>query len=142
MSALIQKPLSVHNNTVLIYVCTKQHIEEKTVITHNYHFTITLYVCKVIKCKHYFKNMQVLLQSQSQKHATFTQHIQSLLRETIFSFQKVQPAMRAISSSCGGLWPLTEAFFLPLGKLRDFCAVFAYFGPFLVFGSNLSNFEQ
>ena len=47
---------------------------------------------------------------------------------------------RLTSSSCRGLWPLSKAFFAPRHFFFFFFAVFAYFRPFLVFSSNLSNF--
>ena len=44
------------------------------------------------------------------------------------------------SRSCGGLRPPAEVFVALGAKKRAFYALLAYFRPFLVFSSNLSNF--
>ena len=50
------------------------------------------------------------------------------------------PLSGATSSSCGGLRPLTEAFFALHAKKRAYYAVLAHFWQFLVSNSNLGNF--
>ena len=67
----------------------------------------------------------------------------SLLR---WGFNKVLKLTRSYGplrgptySSCGGLWPLAEAFFCPLAKKKAFYAVLAHFWRFLVSSSNRGN---
>ena len=50
------------------------------------------------------------------------------------------PLRGPTSSSCGGLQPLAEGFFCPLGKKRAYYAVLAHFCQFFVSSSNLGNF--
>ena len=69
--------------------------------------------------------------------------LRSALTKQVFTqTRRYSPLRRLSSCSCGGLWPLSVAFFCPAGNKKNYVYFFAYFRPFLVFSRNLSTFRS